>query len=174
MGCGTNSKITVKSGTITDTPQTTMLQAAGVTATAISPATISNGAVQFPISGGSFNNGSFAGTINSKGGVRFSGPGGRSVSLTNLSLNTQTGVMSAQVNRQPVQLLQIAGSPTAYSGFVRGTLSTISNSSDRINYAPLPATVIAGAVALNQGLAVGVFSPGAQLGTISATVTYSC
>jgi hypothetical protein len=82
--------------------------------------------------------------------------------------------MSAQVNGQPVQLLQIAGSPTAYNGFVRGTLSTISNSSDRINYAPLPATVIAGGVALNQSLAVGVFSPGAQLGTISSTVTYSC
>jgi hypothetical protein len=174
MGCGANSKITVKGGTITDTPQTTMLQAAGVTATAISPATISNGAVQFPISGGSFNNVSYAGTINTKGGLRFSGPRGRSVSLTKLSLNTQNGVLSAQANGQPVQLLQIAGSPTGYSSLVRETLSTISNSSNRINYAPLPSTVIAGGVALNQGLGIDVFRPGAQLGTISSTVTYTC
>ena len=173
--CGSNSNITVKSGTITYAPQTAALQSAGVGTTAVSPASISNGAFQLPISGGSFNNSSLAGSINTQGGVTLSGPGGRSVSLTNFSVNTQNGVVSAQANGQSVQLFQLAGSPPAYTALVRGTLSTISNSSNRINNAALPSTVVtAGAAVLNQELAVGVFAPAAPIGTISSTITYSC
>src|SRR5215471_5549452 len=87
--CGPNSNITVKGGTITFVPQTNFEQQ--VTRTAVSPATISNGAIQLPISGGSFNNSSYAGSINSKGGVKLSGANGRSVSLTNFTVNTQNG-----------------------------------------------------------------------------------
>jgi hypothetical protein len=175
MGCGSNSKITVKSGTITYTPQTTALQTTGVTTTAVSPATITNGSLQLPISGGSFNNSSFAGSINTNGGVTFSGPGGKSVSVTNLSVNTQNGVISGQINGQSVQLFQLGGSSTTYTGAIRGTLSTISNSSNRINNPPLPSTLAAtGGVALNQGLAVGTFTPGAPVGNFASTITYSC
>jgi hypothetical protein len=172
--CGSNSTITVKGGTITYAPQTNVLQTAGVTTTAVSPATIVNGALQLPISGGTFNNSSFTGSINTKGGVAFSGPGGRSVSVTNLSVNTQNGVISGQVNGQQVQLVQLGGNPTVYTGLVRGTLSTI-KSSNRINNPPLPSTVVAaGGSALNQALAVGTFAPDAQIGTFSSTITYSC
>ncbi len=176
MSCGPNSKITLKSGTITYVPPANVLQAAGVTTTPISPATTSsNGGLQLPISGGSFNNGSFVGSINTKGGVQLSGPGGRSVSLINFSVNTQDGLVSAEANGQPLQLFQLGGSSTAYSAFVRGTLSTISNSSNRLNNPPLPSTVVAsGGSALDQGLAVGTFAAGAPAGSISSTVTYRC
>lgn len=174
--CGSNSKITVKSGTITYAPQANLVQAAGVMTTPLAPATISSdGAIQLPISGGSFNSSSYAGSINTEGGVKLSGPSGKSVSLTKFTVNTQNGVVTPVVNGQPVQLLQIAGSPTVYRGLIRGTLSTISNSSKRINNPPVPATAIAvGGGALDQDLAVGTLTRGLQIGTLASSITYSC
>ncbi len=171
-----NTNITVKTGTITYTPQTSVLQQAGVTTTAISPATTSSsGALQLPVSGGSFNNNSYAGSVNTNGGVKFSGSGGRSVSLTNFSFNTQNGVVTAEANGQRVQLFQLGDDARTWTTYIRGTLSTISTSSNRITYAPLTTTAVrTGGVALDQGLGVVTFTPGIQVGTFASSITYSC
>ncbi len=163
--CAANTNVTVNGGTITYTPQTSALQGAGVTTSAVSPATSSsNGGFHLPISGGSVNNASLAGTINTNGGIKFSGPAGRSVSLTHFAINTQNGVVTTQVNGHSVQLLQV-------------TLSTASKStsSNQANVSGLASTLArAGAVALNQDLAIAAFTPGVQLGTFTGGITYSC
>jgi hypothetical protein len=162
--CAANTNVTVSGGTVSYTPQTSALQSLGVTTSAVSPATSSNGAFHLPISGGSVNNSSLSGTIKTNGGIKFSGPGGRSVSLTDFSINTQSGLVSANANGQAVQFLQ-----------VRLSTASKSTSSNQANLSGVTSTLAStGAVVLNRDLAITTFTPGYQLGTFTAGVTYSC
>lgn len=163
--CASNSTVKVTGGTISFTSQVTGLKSLGVSVSKVSPAKSgSNGAVQFPISGGSVNNSSASGSINTNGGLKFTDTDGRSVSLTNFSVNTRNGLVTASANGTSVQLLKV-------------NLSTASTSSSKnqVNVSGLVSTLAsAGAVALNHDLAITKFTPSYRLGTFTGGIKYSC
>jgi hypothetical protein len=161
----TNVKVNGKQTVLTlNSSIANALSTAGITTSAGSPASqASGGGIQFPITGGNVNNSTLVGTINHSGSVKFSGPGGRSLTFSNPVINS-AGVLSATYNGATVNLLQIGLSSASKS-----------TSSKQVSASGVTATLAqAGALALNNGLVVSTFSPGAQIGTLSTTVTYSC
>lgn len=164
--CAANTNVNVTGGTLTYTANANELSSLGVKVSAISPASkTSNGGFHLPISSGTtVNNSSVAGTINTKGGIKFTGPTGHSLSLTNFSVNTKTGQVTAQANGTTTHFLQLHLST-----------ATKSSSSSQINLSGVTTTLSsAGAVVFDRGLAITTFTPAVQLGTFTAGVTYSC
>ena len=161
--CAANTNVKVTGGTISKTPGP-IGPAQGVTVSAVSPATTDSSGLHLPITGGNVNNSSLIGTINTNGGIKYAGPGGRSISFTNFSINTQNGLVSASANGQSVQFLQVMLSTASKS-----------TSSNQVNVSGLASTLAsAGALILNRDLAVTTFNPGVQFGTFTGGIKYSC
>ena len=138
------------------------LKQAGVTITAIAPAT-AKAALLFPVSGGQIVVATLAGTVQHSGGLTFR-HGGKSVTLTNLIINTKTKHLTATVGGRsmPVFGLDLA-SPAGASR--RHTTVVASN---------IKLTVLSpAATALNSGLGVRTFRTGLSFGVATLTVTYA-
>lgn len=138
------------------------LQQAGVTITAIAPAT-AKAALLFPVSGGQIVVATLAGTVRHSGGLTFR-HGGKSVTLTDLVINTNTKHLTAMVGGRsmPVFGLNLA-SPAGASH--RHTTVVASN---------IKLTVLSpAATALNSGLGVRTFRTGLSFGVATLTVTYA-
>jgi hypothetical protein len=138
------------------------LKQAGVTVTAIAPAT-AKAALLFPVSGGQIVVATLAGTVHHSGGLTFR-HGGKSVTLTDLVINTNTKHLTAMVGGRsmPVFGLNLT-SPTAASG--RHSTVVASN---------IKLTVLSpAATALNSGLGVRTFRTGLSFGVATLTVAYA-
>jgi hypothetical protein len=138
------------------------LKHAGITITAIAPAT-AKAALLFPVSGGQIVVATLAGTVHHSGGLTFR-HGGKSVTLTNLIINTRTKHLTAMVGGRsmPVFGLDLAA-PTGASR--RHTTVVASN---------IKLTVLSpAAIALNSGLGVRTFRTGLSFGVATLTVTYA-
>jgi hypothetical protein len=138
------------------------LKHAGITITAIAPAT-AKAALLFPVSGGQIAVATLAGTVDHTGGLTFR-HGGKSVTLTNLVINTTTKRLTAIVGGRsmPVFGLDLA-SPTGASR--RHSIVVASN---------IKLTVLSpAAAALNSGLGVRTFRTGLSFGVATLTVAYA-
>ena len=138
------------------------LKHAGITITAIAPAT-AKAALLFPVSGGQIVVATLTGTVRHSGGLTFR-HGGKSVTLTNLIINTKTKHLTAMVSGRsmPVFGLDLA-SPAGASR--RHTTVVASN---------IKLTVLSpAATALNSGLGVRTFRTGLSFGVATLTVTYA-
>ena len=88
---------------------------AGITVTAIAPATAKT-TLLFPVSGGQIVVATLAGTVYHTGGLTFS-HGGKSVTLTNFVINTNTKQLTATVSGQSVPIFDLnLASPKRASG----------------------------------------------------------
>src|SRR5947209_5852502 len=68
-------------------------QTDGVTVAAVPPATANpSGGIDFPIIGGTVDKGTFHGTVKHKGGLRFSAPGGKTMTFSDPIIDTTTGL----------------------------------------------------------------------------------
>ncbi len=73
---------------------------------AVKPATAVAGSVRFPITGGTIDDASLAGTIRHAGGIAFS-HGAKTVRLTGLVIDTRTGQLSAQAAGGRIAVLDL-------------------------------------------------------------------
>jgi len=138
------------------------LKQAGVTVTAVAPATART-TLLFPVSGGQIMVATLTGTVHHSGGLTFR-HGGKSVTLTNLVINTKTKRLTAVVGGRsmPVFGLNLA-SPTGASG----GHSTVVASNIKL-------TVLSpAAIALNSGLGVRTFRTGLNFGLATLIVSYA-
>jgi hypothetical protein len=138
------------------------LKHAGITITAIAPAK-AKATLLFPVSGGQIAVATLAGTVDHTGGLTFR-HGGKSVTLTNLVINTTTKRLTAIVGGRsmPVFGLDLAspmGASSRHSIVVASNIKLIVLS---------PA-----AAALNRGLGVRTFRTGLSFGVATLTVAYA-
>jgi len=136
------------------------LRAAGITIDAVAPATIAKPALlNFPSYAGQLTLPGLQGEVSHHGGITF-GHSGKSITATDLVLNTAAGLLTAMVGGQRVALLHlIIRRPSPESNgefFLNGVVAKLTSTT---------------ALLLNRDLVVTVFKDGQQLGTISALIT---
>ena len=138
------------------------LKHAGITITAIAPAS-AKAALLFPVSGGQIMVATLVGTVDHAGGLTFS-HGGKSVTLTNLVINTITKRLTATVAGQlkPIFDLNLASHRRASGPHGKVVASTIK----------LTVTSQA-ATALNSSLGVSTFRAGMNFGIARLIVAYA-
>jgi hypothetical protein len=138
------------------------LKHAGITITAIAPAS-AKAALLFPVSGGQIVVATLAGSVHHSGGLTFR-HGGKSVTLTNLVINTNTKQLTATVGGRSIPVFGLSfASPTGASR--RPSIVVASN---------IKLTVLSpAATALNSGLGVGTFRTGLNFGVATLTVAYA-
>lgn len=131
----------------------------GITVTAVAPATAKT-TLLFPVSGGQVVVATLVGTINHTGGLTFS-HSGKSVTLTNFVINTNTKQMTATVGGQSVPIFALN---LASLKRVSGPHATVVASGIRLTVTSQAAT------ALNSGLGVSTFKGGMAFGIATLTV----
>jgi hypothetical protein len=138
------------------------LKHAGITVTAVAPATAKT-TLLFPVTGGQIVVATLVGTIDHRGGLTYS-HSGKSVTLTNFVIDTNTKRLTAAVGGQskPIFDLNLA-SPKRASG-PRGKVVT---SNIKLTVTSQAAT------ALNSGLGVSTFKAGMNFGIARLTVAYA-
>ena len=138
------------------------LKHAGITVTAVAPATAKT-TLLFPVSGGQIVVATLAGTVDHTGGLTFR-HSGKSVTLTNLVINTNTKHLTATVggHTMPIFDLNLA-SPNGTSG----PNHTLVASNIKLTVRSRAAT------ALNNGLGVSTFKVGMNFGMATLTVAYA-
>ena len=138
------------------------LKHAGITVTAVAPATAKT-TLLFPVSGGQIVVATLAGTVDHTGGLTFR-HSGKSVTLTNLVINTNTKHLTATVggHTMPIFDLNLA-SPNGTSG----PNHTLVASNIKLTVRSRAAT------ALNNGLGVSTFKVGMNFGIATLTVAYA-
>jgi len=138
------------------------LKHAGITVTAIAPAT-AKPTLLFPVSGGQIVVATLTGTVDHIGGLTFR-HSGKSVTLTNLVINTNTKHLTARVggHTMPIFDLNLA-SPNGTSG----PNHTLVASNIKLTVRSRAAT------ALNNGLGVSTFKVGMNFGMATLTVAYA-
>ena len=138
------------------------LKHAGITITAIAPAS-AKAALLFPVSGGQIVVATLGGTIDHTGGLTYR-HSGKSVTLTNLVINTITKRLTATVAGQlkPIFDLNLASHRRASGPHGKVVASTIK----------LTVTSQA-ASALNSGLGVSTFKAGMNFGIARLIVAYA-
>jgi hypothetical protein len=138
------------------------LKHAGITVTAVAPATAKT-TLLFPVSGGQIVVATLAGTVDHTGGLTFR-HSGKSVTLTNLVINTNTKHLTATVggHSMPIFDLNLA-SPNGISG----SNHTLVASNIKLTVRSRAAT------ALNNGLGVSTFKVGMNFGMATLTVAYA-
>ena len=135
---------------------------AGITITAIAPAT-AKAALLFPVSGGQIVVATLAGTVLHSGGLTFR-HGGKSVTLTNLVINTNTKRLTATVGGHTMPIFDLnLTSPNGTSG----PNHTLVASNIKLTVRSRAAT------ALNNGLGVSIFKVGMNFGMATLTVAYA-
>jgi hypothetical protein len=135
------------------------LKHAGITVTAVAPATAKT-TLLFPVNGGQIVVATLVGTVHHTGGLTFS-HNGKSVTLTNFVINTNTKQLTATVGGQsmPIFDLNLASSKRA-----SGPHSTVVESNIKLTVTPQAA------IALNSGLGVSTFKAGINFGIATLTV----
>jgi len=138
------------------------LKHACITVTAVAPAT-AKPTLLFPVSGGQIVVATLTGTVDHTGGLTFR-HGGKSVTLTNLVINTNTKRLTATVggHTMPIFDLNLA-SPNGTSG----PNHTLVASNIKLTVRSRAAT------ALNNGLGVSTFKVGMNFGMATLTVAYA-
>ena len=144
-------------------PTAGLLAVAGVSVSAVSPATKSSSGLKFPISGGTIRPATLLGSINHRGAVRFS-LDGKSIVLRSLrvSRTTKGASMSASVAGRRVTILRLslAKAIIASSGPLTATARNIT-----ATLSPQ------GARAINREIGSSLFKAGLKVGTVSARIT---
>ena len=117
----------------------------------------------FPVSGGQIVVATLAGTVDHTGGLTFS-HSGKSVTLTNFVINTNTKQLTATVGGQSMPFfdLNLASSKRA-----SGPHGTVVASNIKLTVTSQAAT------ALNSGLSVSTFKAGMHFGIATLTVAYA-
>lgn len=138
------------------------LEHAGITVTAVAPAT-AKAKLRFPISGGQIVVATFAGTINHTGGLTFS-HSGKNVTFTEFVINTNMKRLTATFGRQSMPVFDLnLGSLKRVSG----SHGTIDASNIKLKVTILTATT------LNSGLGVSTFRAGMKFGIATLAVAYA-
>ena len=138
------------------------LKHAGITVTAVAPATAKT-TLLFPVSGGQIVVATLAGTIDHTGGLTFR-HSGKSVTLTNLVINTNTKRLTATVGGHTMPIFDLnLSSPNGTSG----PNHTLVASNIKLTVRSGAATV------LNNGLGVSTFKVGMNFGIATLTVAYA-
>jgi hypothetical protein len=147
---------------VVDPAVSAALKHAGITITAIAPAT-AKAALLFPVTGGQIVVATFAGSVYHSGGLTFR-HGGKSVTLTGLVINTDTKRLTATVGGRSIPVFGLNfASPMGASR--RQGIVVASN---------IKLTVLSpAAIALNSGLGVGTFRTGLNFGVATLTVAYA-
>jgi Htaa len=126
----------------------------------IDPATSGDGGITFPITGGSVEAESLAGTIDHSGGLRFSA-GGTDLDLTDFVIDTSAGTLTATAGGAQVPILDV-------------NLTGLERSDDMgtIVLEGITVTLSAeGAAALNETFGVTLFSEGLAIGDVTVRAT---
>lgn len=143
-------------------PTAGLLAVAGVSVKAVSPATKSSAGLKFPISGGTIRPANLLGSINHRGGVRFS-LDGSSIVLRSLRVTrtSQGASMSASVAGRRITILRLslAKAIIGSSGPLTATVSNIT-----ATLSPQ------GARAINKEIGTSLFQAGLKVGTVSARI----
>ena len=138
------------------------LKHADITVTAVAPATAKT-TLLFPVSGGQIVVATLAGTVDHTGGLTFR-HSGKSVTLTNFVINTNTKQLTATVGGQSMPIFDLnLASPKRASGPHR----TLVASNIKLTVTSQAAT------ALNSGLGVSTFKGGMNFGIATLTVAYA-
>jgi hypothetical protein len=88
----------------------------GVKILKVSPATLRNRTATLPVTGGSLDPTSGAGTINHSGGIKFK-RGKKTVALKNLIVDTTTKSLTGRVGKKSLKIASVAGVSFARNGF---------------------------------------------------------
>jgi hypothetical protein len=140
------------------------LQAQGVTQSAVAPATASPaGGISFPITGGSIDTKTNNGSIKHSGGLKLTAPGNKTLTFSDVVIDTTTGLMSATVEGTSYTVLQLkplAAAPVADGSGVTftGTAATLQS-----NFA----------IVVNEALGIKAFTPNQSLGTVVVNATFA-
>jgi len=140
------------------------LKHAGITVTADAPATAKTTLLVFPARGGKIVVTTLSGTIDHTGGLTFR-HSGKSVTLTNPVINTETKQLTAVVNGQPVPIFDLN----------LASLKRVSGPHGSVVASDIKLTVThEAASALNTGLGVSTFKGGMTFGiaTLAIAVNY--
>jgi len=138
------------------------LKHADITATAVAPATAKR-TLRFPVSGGQITVKTLTGTVAHTGGLTFRHRG-KSVTLTNLVINTKTKQFTATVGGQPVPIFDLNH---ARPKRVDGRHGIVVAKDIKLTVTSQAAT------ALNSDLGVSTFRTGMNFGIATLTVTYA-
>ena len=138
------------------------LKQAGIIVTAIAPATAKT-ALLFPVSGGQIVVATLGGTIYHTGGLTYR-HSGKSVTLTNLVINTITKRLTATVGGQPKPIFDLNLASARRASRPRG----------KVVASTIKLTVTSqAATALNSGLGVSTFKAGMNFGIARLIVAYA-
>jgi hypothetical protein len=138
------------------------LKHAGITVTAVAPATAKT-TLLFPVSGGQIVVATLAGTVDHTGGLTFR-HSGKSVTLTNLVINTNTKHLTATVGGHPMPIFDLN---LASTNGTSGPNHILVASNIKLTVRSRAAT------ALNNGLGVSTFKVGMNFGIATLTVAYA-
>jgi hypothetical protein len=138
------------------------LKNAGISVTAVAPATGST-TLLFPVSGGQIMVATLVGTVDHAGGLKFS-HGGKSVTLTNFVINTNTKQLTGTIGGRSMPIFGLNLSPYMRASGPPGIL--VANN--------VKLTIISqAAAALNSGVGVRTFEAGMEFGVATLTVAYA-
>jgi Htaa len=135
----------------------------GVSVTPTGAAHPSGAKIAFPITGGSIDPTTLAGTIEHSGGLKFSA-GGKSLGVQDFVIDTAKGVLTAKVSgtdtRVPLLDLNLSGAKISNDGkgvTVRGVKATLTTEA---------------AAALNKTFGVSLFAKGIPIGTAKVVTCF--
>jgi hypothetical protein len=97
------------------------LKKEGISVGAVSPASVTKGVFQIPISGGQIVPATFAGTLNHSGGLAFCRHS-KSVAVTNLIMNTNTKRFTATVSGRSLPIFKLNFASLKHSTEPRRTM----------------------------------------------------
>jgi len=138
------------------------LKHAGVTVTTVAPATAAR-ALRFPVSGGQIAIKTLTGTVDHTGALTFR-HSGKSVTLTNLVINTRTKQLTAIAGGQSIPIFDLNHARTKHVGSRHGTVVA---SNIKLN------VTSQAAAALNSDLGVATFKTGMNFGIARLVVAYA-
>ena len=138
------------------------LKQVGITVTAVVPATAKT-TLLFPVTGGQIVGATLAGTVDHTGGLTFS-HSGKSVTLTNFVINTNTKQLTATVGGRSMAIFDLNLASLKRASGPHGTAVA---GNIKLSVASQAAT------ALNSALGVSTFKGGLDFGIATLTVAYA-
>jgi hypothetical protein len=152
----------MSTGVVINPAVSAAFKTAGISVTAVAPATGTT-TLLFPVSGGQIMVTTLAGTVDHAGGLTFS-HGGKSVTLTNLVINTNTKQLTGTIGERSMPIFNL-NLPSRLRGSGPRGILVASN---------VKLTVISqAAAALNSGVGLSTFKAGMNFGVATLTVTYA-
>lgn len=138
-----------------------VLKANQVTVTPVGPAKAAGDGIAFPITAGSINTESLAGTVDHSGGLKFSA-GGKSLEVTDFKVDTVNKQLVAQAGGAAVPLLNLDLASVKKASGPNGEI-VVSNVSTTLT--------TEAAAALNSTFGVTLFKAGIPMGDVTITAT---